>query len=431
MEFSSDDFPDCVKPPYETQFYWPSQDLVLVGNNKKAERQIYTRQDMNEYELYKVNKLEAFIRTKGLQGFSMPPTYDRSDLLRFLYGCGFVTKKSYNAFIKHLKWREAFLPPDYRLLIGRLRGLLSEGVFYIHGRDSRYRPLIVLNIAKVNLKQHSVDDYINLLCFILTYIMDVMLVPGQVENWVVISDLAHKGVFGLPTGAIKRILTVLLENFRCRLALNYILNAPSSMTFMWMIAKAVLDARTLAKCNVLGTSYSDRMLSHFAHHQIEQKYGGTAPNLTSFWPPYVPPPPFSAPGDEPHALLTNFKPYVEPAPLEEEVLSSEESVQDLKSDSLSSREPEAEQSEVFEAYAPKVVKVSEEKKSDVSEESEEVVEQSDESEEEVKAGTNVFKAEFAELTRGRPVQLLGVERTVVTQSQQTYSGCYHSRCSLF
>jgi hypothetical protein len=426
MEFSSDDFPECVRPPYEAQFYWPTADFVLDGINKKAERHIFTQQAMTEYELYKVNKLEAFIREKGLQGLSMPPTYDRSDLLRFLYGCGFVTKKSYNAFIKHLKWREAFLPPDYRMLIGRLRGLLNEGVFYIHGRDNRYRPLVVLDIAKVNLKMHSVDDYTYLLCFILTYIMDVMLVPGQVENWIVISDLAHKGVFGLPTGAIKRILTVLLENFRCRLAQNYILNAPSSMTFMWMIAKAVLDARTLAKCNVLGTNYSDRMLGHFAHHQIEQRYGGTAPNLTSFWPPYVPPPPFNAPGDEPYALLTNFTPYVEPVPLKEVLSSeSEESVQDLKTNSLSSREPEAEQSEeVFEAYAPKVLKASfsEEKKPDayVSEESEEV-----------KAGRNVFKPEFAELTRGRPVQLLGVERTVVTQSHQTNIGCYQSRCSLF
>lgn len=42
---------------------------------------------------------------------------------------------------------------------------------------------------------------------------------------------------------------------------------------------------------------------------MEERYGGTAPNLTEFWPPCVPDGPFEAPGQVPGALLSRHSSY--------------------------------------------------------------------------------------------------------------------------
>jgi hypothetical protein len=417
MEFPEADFPESVKPPYEAQFYWPGKDQVILGVNKKTERLIFKRQDFTEYELYKLDKLETYIKVNGLKGFTLPYEFDRSDMLRFLYGCGFVTKKTYNALIAHLKWRATFLPSDYRLLLGRLRGLLEEGVFYIHGRDNLYRPCIIMDIGKVNLKRHSTEDYAYLMCFTLTYVIEVMMLPGQIESWVVISDFAHKGLLGLPASAIKRIVSVLLENFRCRLALNYILNAPSSLTFMWMFVKALLDARTASKITTLAASSSERMLSHFSPHQVEQKFGGSAPNLTTFWPPHVPPPPFNGPGQDPHAFLTNFVPAAAPEPVVSEDSSSEESVVESESEVYS------EPSEVFEVNEPLPPQ-----EAVPSEQTVLLSLIKANSSPLKKVGRNTFEPESASKTKSRPVQLLRVERVV--KEPEKKCGFKVDECSL-
>jgi hypothetical protein len=462
MAFSEADFPEVVNPPYEAHFYWPTGEDVVVGTAKKAERLIFSRQDYLEYENYKLEKLEAFIRTKGLQGFSMPSNYDRSDLLRFLHGCGFVTKKTYNAFINHLKWRATFLPPDYRLLIGRLRGLLEEGVFYIHGRDNRYRPCVIMDISKVDMKRYESEDYCYLLCFVLTYVVEAMMLPGQIENWVVISDFANKGLLGLPIRGIKRIVTTLLENFRCRLGLNYILNAPSTLAFMWSIVNALLDKRTSSKITTLAASSSPKMLSHFAPHQVEQKFGGTAPNLTSFWPPCMPPPPYNAPGDEQYALLTNFTPYVPPEPERVEVYSaSSSSESSVTEDEESERATYGRYLEVSraeeEAYEAASGRSAVGNSGDMEHEAntdraagdikgsfsdQEVAVKTEpmlvalirkNSAKPKRAGRNVFKPESVQSTWSRPVQLLSVQKTeVTTQFQTANCNCVgnQSMCSL-
>lgn len=483
MEPTDSDFPEALRPPYEAQFYLPSSEFILVGEGKKTERFIFKNQPLTEYEAFKLNKLEAFIREKGMQGFNMPKDYDRSDLLRFLYGCGFVTKKTYNAFIAHLRWRSTFLPSDYRLLIGRLRSLLETGVVYVHGRDNRYRPCLIMDVSRIDLKRHTADDYCTLLCFVLTYIMDVMLLPGKVENWVCISDFAHKGLFGLPTSGIKMILKTCLDNFRCRLAFNYILNAPSSLTFVWMLLKAVLDSRTTAKVTALNANYSERMLGHFAPGQVEQKYGGSAPNMTVFWPPCVPPGPFSAPGDNPHGMLTNYIAPQEPvlavkADLDESrEIERKEEIPDYRLDRLLAKaekkavERKIVEKEAYEktqlekqAYENEIV---EEEGYQSSKQAVEVYQEAQLGEEgyeakenslqqlqyevEVtaddepfltsllrknrerlkKAGKGVFNPKHAKITEQRPVQLLRVESAIETTTQSTSCYGYPFKCEIY
>ena len=63
---------------------------------------------------------------------------------------------------------------------------------YVHGRDQYYRPCIVfhphvLEAAKVaNPRDFDVETVCLAGGFVLEYVKNNMLVPGKVENWVVI-----------------------------------------------------------------------------------------------------------------------------------------------------------------------------------------------------------------------------------------------------
>ena len=61
--------------------------------------------------------------------------------------------------------------------------------------------------------------------------------------------------------------------------------------------------------------YSPEMLALFNPYQVEEKYGGKAPNLTKFWPPTVPDTSFSSDG-KPIKLSSNKDSYSKYKPTE-------------------------------------------------------------------------------------------------------------------
>ena len=131
----------------------------------------------------------------------------------------------------------------------------------------------------------------NATCFLLEYLKHNMLLPGQIENWIVLTDMGKQGV-SLSYNSIKKIIDMLQLNYRCRLAHNFVVNAPGSIMIFWNVVKYFLDETTKEKTDIEKNNVSSRLLELFAPNQIEQKYGGTSPDLTEFWPPYVPSGPF-------------------------------------------------------------------------------------------------------------------------------------------
>ena len=137
-----------------------------------------------------------------------------------------------------------------------------------------------------------------MVCFLLEYTINNMLLPGQVENWVTLIDLGRKGLGNLPISSLKQVLNVLQTNFRCRLGLNFIVNPPTSIRVLWSCIKPFLDETTVEKVKFSNTSYSEEMLQEFNPNQVEEKYGGKAPNALNYWPPTIPDNVFSVPGKE-------------------------------------------------------------------------------------------------------------------------------------
>lgn len=74
------------------------------------------------------------------------------------------------------------------------------------------------------------------------------------------------------------------NNFRSRLFVMYIIQAPSSVNFMWGMVKGFLEENTQRKIQILKTKIPENLFTHTNKEQIEKKYGGTANDLSSnYW----------------------------------------------------------------------------------------------------------------------------------------------------
>jgi hypothetical protein len=119
-------------------------------------------------------------------------------------------------------------------------------------------------------------------------VIENMLLPGHIENWVVISDMGHHGISPSNLSSLKQVIKVLTDNYRCRLGVNYVLNPPKTVYFIWSCIKPFLDDVLIEKIKIIKSNYSPELLAHCNHSQLEVKFGGHAPNLTKYWPPYIP-----------------------------------------------------------------------------------------------------------------------------------------------
>lgn len=282
--------------PEEANRYWPKGDKVYIGSEKSIVRFIFYCTTFTEFELIILEDFKKFLRSQGVQ--SLPTFYCDEELLRTLLGCKFIFKKAQEAIQAAIGWRRNFMPNGYECLFNRVEGLLNSGTIYIHGRDHRYRPLIVLNAGKLDLNNYSTENYCLLLCYLLEFTVKNLMLPGHIENWIIITDLNNQSLHNLPMSDIKTIIKTLQDNFRCRMIVNYIVNAPRTLKFMWNIIKKFIEPHTVNKIRILRESNPVEMKNHFNSKQYEEKYGGAAPNATVFWPPILPTGPFETEKEE-------------------------------------------------------------------------------------------------------------------------------------
>ena len=62
-----------------------------------------------------------------------------------------------------------------------------------------------------------------------------------------------------------------------------IINTPSSIYIPWAIVKGFLDEVTVKKIQFFKTGIPKTLFDFTNKEQVEEKFGGTAKNLTKFW----------------------------------------------------------------------------------------------------------------------------------------------------
>ena len=75
------------------------------------------------------------------------------------------------------------------------------------------------------------------------------------------------------------------------------------------MVKGFIEEHTLKKIRILKEGQPQEIKTHFAINQVENKYGGSSPDLTNFWPPYLPSAPYEIEGDSPEKFLTSESTY--------------------------------------------------------------------------------------------------------------------------
>lgn len=150
--------PKSILVPREAYRYWPVGEDVVRGSNKKIVRFIFENQILTDFEKTKLDRLLQEIKNNKIEGQEVPKSWSNNHILRFCYGTGWKTRASSKSLVAHLQWRKEILPQGFKVLYPKVLKLLvrymkNSGVFYIHGRDYKYRPLIVMNLAKVDFKK--------------------------------------------------------------------------------------------------------------------------------------------------------------------------------------------------------------------------------------------------------------------------------------
>lgn len=144
-----------------------------------------------------------------------------------------------------------------------------------------------MDIAKINVKSHSIEEYIEAAVFLMNYLKEYLLVPGKVENWIDITDMGKLSIRRFPLKSVVKIMETLEKLSRCRIGQSLVLNTPKSMRFLWDCTRPFLDKHNREK--VIFQSENTQVLLDFFHpDQVEEKFGGNAPNLVTFWPPCFP-----------------------------------------------------------------------------------------------------------------------------------------------
>lgn len=286
--------------PEEATRYFPSDDKAYIGSGKSIVRFVFYGVPFTLHEVQAIDDFKKFLSIEDSDLLEYP----EEEMLRTIIGCKFNFKKALEAIKSAIKWRSNVLRDGLNGLQNKISGLLDSGIIYIHGRDHRYRPLIIINTSKIDLSASSLPQICDLVCFVLEFTVCNLMLPGHIENWIIITDLNNQSLSNLPFTEIKTIIKVLQDNFRCRMIVNYVLNAPRSLKMMWNVIKNFIEPHTVNKIQICTESEPSEIKNHFAMTQIEEKYGGKAPNAVRFWPPILPAGPFETENEIPGAHLS-------------------------------------------------------------------------------------------------------------------------------
>jgi hypothetical protein len=208
-------------------------------------------------------------------GDSAFPLYARLHALRILQQAKFDKEKALDIMMTHLNMRVKCFPIAEIDVLADLR----KGLMYWHGRDRKGRPCLVWPLQRMD--GFTKERAIKLVLFVLEYAIRFALVPGRVENWILIVDLENVGLghSNSANRAIAKNIGILLEQVYCgRNFRTYIVSLP------WVLKSIVntfIPAEKKDKVKFIGKEECAAELGTlFEPHQLEKNFGGTAPNMT-------------------------------------------------------------------------------------------------------------------------------------------------------
>ena len=290
------------------RFFPPKSDIITIDDSdpKNNYRYIFNGQPKTEFEQ---NKLEQFLEYETKNGkINYPSNWLESDTMRLLQASEYDVKKAYNTIKENIEW----INSNPKAINNTIIYLLNSGFMYVHGRDYHFRPIIVCSIKMVKTvlsQNYSFDDINRSIIYLMNYIIKYLLIPGQIENWIVFVDFKDVGISDI--GDFKKILSTLSKQ-RGRVFKNYFVNISGFIKISVKTAVKMFSS-VAKKLVILGSDELQKAQEIISPENIEKKYGGLAPNVipggNNLFPPIMPSSNFFIKGEK--TKIINLEAYKE------------------------------------------------------------------------------------------------------------------------
>ena len=281
--FNNNECPNCtIHIPKEAYFFIPDLYDEMLYDNKNEERSLRlifdkrNTEDFLEHETKHFNNFKVFFDKKYKNSFVLPEYWTDTDTRKCLQSTNFDYEKTVE------KMKSVIEYPVPNLLLSEVIEILNSGFVYMHGLDKNYRPIVVVkaSIFVDLIDKYSVNHFISAIKYFFDYLFKHFIIKGQVENWVIIADVSNVSLWSPPTKLLD-VFAYLQNKFLCRLVVLYVYGMSFILNMCWKVIKNFIDERTTKKFNFIGGGDDAKkyVLSHINSSQLEQKYGGTAPNI--------------------------------------------------------------------------------------------------------------------------------------------------------
>lgn len=213
--------------------------------------------------------------------------------MRVFEGMEWKHKEGLKELRLHIDWIHETLPI---MITEPMVELIESGTFYMYGRDRSLCPIMHLCPRPLTGLKLNVDEAIMATHFVAQYVKDHMMYAGKVENWLTIMDVDNMSVSALPKSWIFNFVKAFNHHYYQRNKGMFLMNISWGVNFMWKLVKPFIHHTTQQKLIFEKKSESRRFLTSLDEKlnekvyakQLQKKYGGSAKNVTVFWPPRCP-----------------------------------------------------------------------------------------------------------------------------------------------
>lgn len=120
--------------------------------------------------------------------------------MRYLYSFGLKNPEALDKLKIYCDW---YTNPKIQKVDRVTLDIINSGFCYTYGRDKGLRPVIYLNVAKMNMEKYAIEDYLSAANAVITLAVEKMFIKGKVENYMFIIDTEGKGFGSLPLKTVQ------------------------------------------------------------------------------------------------------------------------------------------------------------------------------------------------------------------------------------
>ena len=233
-------FQNCL-PPREAYYYFPKpEDLIHIDKIKpqNSSRKIFTNVPFTDFEKNWLKKLNKIIDEKD--EIILPMGWNEGQSLGCIYTALGNIDFAYEILCDYIEWFQKTFPMNITPK-DKSWELLNNGFLYIYGRDHQFRPIIVCQpyILQNKMDYFSNTDVVNVCLFVCQFAVNNLLIPGQIENWIMFFNLKGTSLLSLPE-PIKNLVQELSDNFNFRLFKVYVLGMSFLMRILYRFVSSFI-----------------------------------------------------------------------------------------------------------------------------------------------------------------------------------------------